>query len=50
MDQQYSIGTVDRPIRPTDGPGPTEQCSDLVDDVSDPHHRGPTASWVTWNP
>ena len=35
MDQQYSTGTVDRPIRPTDGPGPSEQCSDLVDDVSE---------------
>jgi hypothetical protein len=33
MDQQYSTGTVDRPIRSTDGPGPSEQCSDLVDEV-----------------
>ena len=30
MDQQYSTGTVDRPIRSTDGPGPSEQCSDPV--------------------
>jgi hypothetical protein len=33
MDQQYSTGTVDRPIRSTDGPGPSEECSDLVDEV-----------------
>jgi hypothetical protein len=33
MDQQYSTGTVDRPLRSTDGPGPSEQCSDLVDEV-----------------
>jgi hypothetical protein len=35
MDQQYSTGTVDRPIRATDGPGPSEQGADLVDDVSE---------------
>jgi hypothetical protein len=35
MDQQYSTGTVDRPIRSTDEPGPSEQCSDLVDEVSE---------------
>ena len=35
MDQQYSTGTVDRPIRSTDGPGLSEQCSDLVDEVSE---------------
>jgi hypothetical protein len=36
MNQQYSVGTVDHPIRPTDGPGPSEQCADLVDDESSP--------------
>lgn len=35
MDQQYSTGTVDRPIRSTDEPGLSEQCSDLVDEVSE---------------
>ena len=35
MDQQYSIGTVDRLISPTDGPGASEQCAHLIDDVSE---------------
>ena len=35
QDKQYSTGTVDRPISPTDGPGSSEQCVDLVDDVSE---------------